>query len=101
MATRTIYIKDAYVAEMIEVFGHDYLTDLPDGQGGTYPNPETKAQYAGRRLDLGVKHYISLRVQSYRKANATPIDDTEIVEDILAPTTTTTTIAPTTTTTTT
>ncbi len=99
MATRTIYIKDAYVAEMINVFGHDYLTDIPDGQGGTIPNPETKGQYAGRQLDRGVKSYIHLRVKSYRQKIATPIDDTEIIEE---PTTTsTTTVIPTTTTTTT
>ena len=86
MATRTITIKDAYVAEMIEVFGHDYQTDIQDpaeAEGVTMPNPQTKANYAGKQLDRGVKGYIKLRVQSYRKKIAPPINEVEIIEDIV------------------
>ena len=83
MATRTITIKDTHVAEMIEVFGHDYQTDIQDpaeAPGVTMPNPQTKAEYAGERLDLGMRGYIKLRVQSYRNKIATPVDDTDITE---------------------
>ena len=80
MATRTITIKDAYIPEMINVFGHDYQTDIDDGSGGTIPNPQTKAQYADERFVLGLRGYVKSRVLSYRKSQLA-LDETDITDD--------------------
>jgi len=68
MATRTITIKPEYVAEMIEIFGEQYTPTLPGDLGQPdIPNPETKADFAGRMFDIEVKTHIQQIVIEYRK----------------------------------
>ena len=84
MATRTITIKPTHVAEMIEIFGVNYQTDIQDpgeAEGVTMPNPQTKADFAGEQFDAEIKTYISRKVQMYRdRAALATADSTEILE---------------------
>jgi hypothetical protein len=82
MATRTITIKDAYVPEMIEVFGERWPAQILDVDGETLiDNPQSKANFAGERFDREIKEYIHTRVKSYRMQNALDsLDNTEILE---------------------
>jgi len=104
---KTITIKSNHAAEMIEIFGEWYQTDLPDEKGGTKKNPESKEKFAGRMFDEAIARHIHEIVISYRRRKQLEgvVADSILVEPTTttttaAPTPTTTTVAPTTTTTT-
>ena len=84
MATKTITIKDAFVPELIEVFGYGWPTEVLDIDGETLiPNPQTKTQFANQRFDALMKDYIHKLVLRFRNREATEalvIDNTEITE---------------------
>jgi len=79
---RTITIKSTHIPEMIEVFGEGYQEEVPDGNGGTMPNPLTKQQFADKNFMQEWKDYIKKRVMHYRRKN-TVIDETDIIQDEL------------------
>ena len=79
---KEILIKDAYVPELIEVFGIDYQETVWDAETETeIPNPQTKAQFANEEFDRRVKEFIKNRVMMYRTVVAnSSIDLNEITE---------------------
>ena len=84
MATKTINIKDAYLPELIEVFGERWPEEILDIDGVTLiPNPETKQAYANRAFDRDIKAHIHDRVRAYRRKTAwEALNHEEIVEDL-------------------
>ena len=82
MATKTINIKDAYVPELIDVFGEGYQTEILDVDGVTLiPNPQTKTQFANAQFDADIRTYIHRRVKMYRdRAALASSDNTTITE---------------------
>lgn len=78
MAVKTFNIKDAYIPELIEVFG-ELWGEFVLEDDVLVPNPQTKGQYASEQFDLDIKGYIHRRVKAYRKKIAL-IDDTPITE---------------------
>ena len=82
MATRTITIKNEFLPELKEIFGEGYSDTLPDGLGGTIPNPQTKTQFADERFMFEIREYIRERVKGYRKDQVNlSIDVTDITDD--------------------
>lgn len=83
MATLTITIKDAYVPEMIEVFGEHYQAEIPDGNGGMIPNPQTKAQWAQDEVIRQIRNqFIKRKVMNYRERMAgNTVDQTDITDN--------------------
>jgi len=79
---KEIIIKDAYVPELIEVFGVDYQDEVWDVEtGAQIPNPQTKAQFANEEFDRQLKEVIKNKVMRYRTQIATnSIDQTSITE---------------------
>jgi hypothetical protein len=83
MAVRTIIIKDAYLPEMVEVFGEGYseIISDPTDPNVQLPNPQTKAQFASEKFDSEWRNFVIQKVQRYRKEIAQQtIDDTSIIE---------------------
>ena len=79
---KEILIKDAYVPELIEVFGRDYNDTVWDTElTELIPNPQTKAQFADAEFDREMVQFIKKKVMRYRTDMATSsIDLTEITE---------------------
>tara|TARA_R110000772_G_scaffold235191_1_gene346811 strand:+ start:93 stop:341 length:249 start_codon:yes stop_codon:yes gene_type:complete len=82
MAIKTITIKDSHVAEMIDVFGQNYQTEVLDVDGETLiPNPQSKQAFASDMFDNDIKVYIHRRVKMYReRLSLEATDTTEITE---------------------
>ena len=84
MATLTITIKDAYVPEMIEVFGEHYQATILDVDGVTeIPNPQTKAQFANQEVIRQIRQFfIKRKVMNYRERMAAgAVDQTDITDN--------------------
>lgn len=62
MATLTLTLSDAAMAELRDAFGENYRATLPNGS----PNPQTKAQYSRQQLIDWIKTYI----RDYRRRQA-------------------------------
>lgn len=67
MAILTINIPDPVATRVLTGFSaaNGYQPTVPDGQGGTVPNPETRAQFCRRKL----AEYVKATVQGW-EANA-------------------------------
>lgn len=61
-------IPDAQAARLVEAICGlgNYQATLPDGRGGTIPNPQTKPQFARER----VRHYLISRVKTWEEDQA-------------------------------
>jgi len=79
---KEIIIKDAYVSELIEIFGVDYQDEVWDVETeAQIPNPQTKAEFANEEFDRQLKEFIKNKVMKYRTQIATnSIDYTLITE---------------------
>lgn len=52
MANLTIQVPDAAVPRILDAFAaeYSYQDNVPDGSGGSIPNPETRQQFAVRMI---------------------------------------------------
>jgi hypothetical protein len=78
---KTYTIPDQHIAELVDVFGQNYIDTIIDINGTPIPNPQTKANFASEQFDREVRRAISQKVRDYRqKLAAIAVDTTEILE---------------------
>jgi len=68
--TITITIVEAIAPDVINAYAreYNYQAEIDDGQGGTIPNPETKAQFALRMFTDQAQANIRSTYKSYMTA---------------------------------
>ena len=66
---KSFTIPDAYVNELIEVFGEDYIEG----------SAQTKAQFASQEFDKRIISFIKNRVVSYRRKNQTVDENFDVI----------------------
>ena len=65
---RSITIKNAYIPELIEIYGRNWREFLGlDELGDPIPNPQTKSEFAALQFDNEWRQTGKATVQNYRK----------------------------------